>query len=127
MPEIDLLTAGRHLASLRARAGFGLGALAFASIELAHLHAGQAARLKAQQLAAIRQGRVPTGGKEAALPAVDRALARRRVGGNIGWHSDLFANKSGAARMPQPAARPAAAVQQEASSTPWPCRLPMGP
>ena len=53
MPEAGLLTAGRHLAGLRARAGFGLGALAFASVELAHLHAGQAARLKAQQLAAV--------------------------------------------------------------------------
>ena len=47
MPKVDLLTAGRHLPGLRSGAGFGLGALAFAPVELAHLYAGQAARLKA--------------------------------------------------------------------------------
>lgn len=80
----DLLTIGRHLGPCR----FRFKALARAAVELQHLHARQIARLEAQQLAAVGQGRVPARGEETALPAVHAGAGCLGVGGNVWWHGE---------------------------------------
>ncbi len=72
-----LLTAYRHPGLGCCVCGFGVEALAGASVELHYLYRGQHLGLKAHQLAQIRQRRVPTGGEMPALPAVDRLVCGR--------------------------------------------------